>query len=190
MQFINKFFKTIFIILSILFFTALFYYQYQKMEKAGTIDKLLGKDKVCTNYSVTSTVNNNSNKNSEQNNSDINTSREGKSLIKNNNYDEYYNKFNFDNFFLLYEGEQNSYAINQVLDRLIKNIDDPLYSKPMVSFRNFNNLSNSEIGPNNLKEYRNVLNEAKNSSQSGTFNVSFGYNNIKTIVNKIIIEKN
>ena len=90
----------------------------------------------------------------------------------------------------MYEGEQNSYAINQVLDRLIKNIDDPLYSKPMVSFRNFNNLSNSEIGPNNLKEYRNVLNEAKNSSQSGTFNVSFGYNNIKTIVNKIIIEKN
>ena len=90
----------------------------------------------------------------------------------------------------MYEGEQNSYAINQVLDRLIKNIDDPLYSKPMVSFRNFNNLSNSEIGPNNLEEYRNVLNEAKNSSQAGTFNVSVGYNNIKTIVNKIIIEKN
>lgn len=189
-NYIKKFFKFLFILLVILFFSALGYYQYQKMKQSGSIDKLLGND---TNYSSSSQNNDTgSNQNdSKSDTSDKNSSTSsGESLIKNNNYDEYYNKFNFDNVLLLYEGEQESSSTIEVLDRLIKNADDPLYTKPTVTFQNFNNLSNNEITENDLEEYKRVLNEAKNSLGNNKYIISFEYNKIKAIVNKIIITKN
>ena len=65
--------------------------------------------------------------NSEKDESDLrpeNASSDSNFFTEKQNYDDYYNKFNFDNFFLLYEGEQHAQETIIVINRLIKNIDD------------------------------------------------------------------
>lgn len=196
LKFIKKFFKIIFILILIIFFTSLAYYQYQKMKASGSLDKLLGKNNDISTTSQTSQQVTNYNNNSSENDSSKNNSDEsffsasGESLIKNNNYDEYYNKFNFDNVILLYEGNQESTTINELLDRLIKNADDPLYTKPTVNFPNNSNINTSDITSDDLELYKSRLNEAKNHLGNNTYTVSFEYNKFKAIVNKIIITKN
>lgn len=192
LKFIKKFFKMIFILILIIFFTALGYYQYQKMKASGSLDKLLGNKNNSNSSSISSQENNKSDttSNKDSSNDSSSSSTSGESLIKNNNYDEYYNKFNFDNVILLYEGKQESSTIKELLDRLIKNADDPLYTKPSVSFQNINGLSNNTITSENLEEYKMNLDNAKNLLGNNTYTVSFEYNKIKAMVNKIIITKN
>lgn len=193
LKIIKKFFKILFIIILIIFFSALGYYQYKKMKTSGSLYKLLGKTDNSSNISSVSTNSTTSNnlqnnveesKNSNKFSLDIiDFSSEGESLIKNNNYDEYYNKFNFDNVILLYEGNQENARIKELLDRLIQNADDPLYTKPAVNINGFN------IDSDNLENYKSDLRSVKNSLNSATYKVSFEYNKIKAIVNKIIITK-
>ena len=130
--------------------------------------------------------------NSEKDESDLrqeNASSDSNFFTEKQNYDDYYNKFNFDNFLLLYEGDQPAQETIIVINRLIKNIDDSLYSKPMVEFIGFNGLSTNAIGPGNLEEYRLVLNQAKADVKGHNCTIEFGYATLNSVVNKLIITK-
>lgn len=125
-----------------------------------------------------------------ENKKENSNSETDKFVVEKKNYDNYYNEFNFDNRLLLYEGKQSSSNTKAAINILIDNIDDSLYSKPIIAFENFDALSSNEITPENLEEYRNVLKQAKNSLENNTYNFSFEYNKFNTMINKIIISKN
>ena len=129
--------------------------------------------------------------NSEKDESDLrqeNASSDSNFFTEKQNYDDYYNKFNFDNFFLLYEGEQHAQETIIVINRLIKNIDDTLYSKPDVVLNNFG-LSQNTVTAADLENYKAVLKQAKSALGASGSNVSFEYNALKTMANKVIITK-
>ena len=93
-----------------------------------------------------------------------------------------------DNTILLYEGSQINEATHELLDILIKDADDTLYSKPTVVLNNFG-LSQNTVTAADLENYKAVLKQAKSALGSSGSNVSFEYNALKTMVNKVIITK-
>ena len=121
--------------------------------------------------------------------SNVSSSSDSNIFTEKQNYDDYYNKFNFDNFILMYEGEQIAQDVIVLMNRLIQDADDPLYSKPMVEFVNFNGLATTSIGPADLEEYKLVLNQAKADVKGSKCNIEFGYTKLNSIVNRITITK-
>ena len=104
-----------------------------------------------------------------------------------------YNTYNFDDSILLFEGEQKGNRIIELLDRLIKNADDDLYTNTKVTIRNINSSSETieySYNIDNKEEYKGKLNNVKNFINSdNNYIVSFGYSKYKSHVNEIIIEK-
>ena len=103
--------------------------------------------------------------------------------------DDYtYNKFNFDDRILFYEGEQYDEAVKTVLDLLIENANETFYDRTAVTATNFGgNVSISFNG--DVSEYQNSLRNLKNAVSSGMYDVSFKYAGIMTFVNEIVITK-
>ena len=194
MHFIKKFLKaclTLLIIALVVFSV----YRYYLLKKEGKLKDVFAKTEINQddyNLKVENTKNNTDSKKSSKEDEDKEkqeTTNGDKFVVEEKNYDGYYNQFNFDNRLLLYEGKQISEATKEAFNILIEDANDPMYSKPVVVFENFN-LTTKQITANNLDEYKYVLNAAKNSVGNGSCTFTFEYNNLKTYVNKIIITKN
>lgn len=99
--------------------------------------------------------------------------------------------FTLDDRILLYEGNQNSKFIKYLIDILIEDMDNKLYSKVDVRIENIDDSVNGDIKFENDKDrYSQVLHKLKEViSNDSNYNVKFEYNTIKTIVNKVIITK-
>ena len=165
------------------------------MKKEGKLEEVFAKAETNQNdyninvkYSESSSDSNKSSK-EDENSKKQESSNGDKFVVEEKNYDGYYNQFNLDNRILLYEGNQISEASKEAINILIEDADDPMYSKPIIVFENFN-LTTNEITANNLDEYKYVLSSAKNSVENSSCTFSFEYNTLKTYVNKIIITKN
>lgn len=197
MNFLKKFFKMIFVlaIIALIGFTG---YRYYKLKKEDKLKDVFAKNENIINdtyydsqaSSSKETTGNKSSSGEDELNKEEASSNSDKYVVEKQNYDGYYNQFNFDNRLLLYEGKQQSKGVKEAIDILILDASDDMYSKPTVVFENFSGLSSNEITVNDLEEYKNVLNQAKNSVGGSTCIISFGYNSLKTYVNKIIITKN
>lgn len=188
---IKKILKTLLIIV-LLLLIGIMSYRYQKLKEEGRLDEILASSKKDTVY-INSTdpykTSDASKNDSSEDDSNKNESSEGEFVLEKKNYDGYYNEFNFDNVLLMYEGDQNGKTTKEALERLIVDADDSLYTKPTVIFQNFNGLSKNEISAENLEEYKNVLNEAKNSIKNEIYNFTFEYSKFNAIVDTIIITK-
>ena len=186
----KKFMKTmgLFILLALVTFVGL---RYHSLKESGKLDDIwnLSKTKKDVVYTDGELADPYKQSNSGEETKDNSSSSDSNFFTEKQNYDDYYNKFNFDNFLLLYEGDQPAQETIIVINRLIKNIDDSLYSKPMVEFHNFNGLSTNSIGPADLEEYRLVLNQAKADVRGSICNIEFGYATLNSVVNKLIITK-
>lgn len=196
--YVKKVLKTILIILVILALGGICY-RYQQLKSEGKIEKVFSINKIPDYYKSEYSSNVQDNQieenieesNVEKNNSQVTSdSEESTFIVEEKDYDGYYYKFNFDNRLLLYEGVQSSKATGEAIDVLISDVDDLMYSKPTVVFRNFRGLSTNEITANNLDEYKNVLNQAKRSLGSSNYTFSFEYGKFNARVDKIIITKN
>lgn len=194
MHFIKKFLKSCLICL-IIALVAFSVYRYYLLKKEGKLDEVFAKAETNQNdYNINvknSESSSDSNKSSkeDENSKKQESSNGDKFVVEEKNYDGYYNQFNLDNRILLYEGNQISEASKEAINILIEDADDPMYSKPIIVFENFN-LTTNEITANNLDEYKYVLSSAKNSVGNSSCTFSFEYNKLKTNVNKIIITKN
>lgn len=191
MHILKKIIKVSFIILIILLISFVVY-RYYTLKKDGKLEK------VFSNFESSSISNESLSTSTPIFNVDEDLEKEEKKesthgeeyLVEEKNYDGYYNKFNLDTRILLYEGKNHPNAVKEVIDILIQDADDPLYLKPSVIFQNFHDLSTNEITENNLDEYKNVLKTARNSIGGSTCTISFEYNKLKTVINKVIITKN
>ena len=194
MHFIKKFLKACLtlLIIALVVFSVSRYYLLKKERKLKDVFAKTEINQDDYNLKVENTKNNSDSKKSSKEDEDKEkqeTTNGDKFVVEEKNYDGYYNQFNFDNRLLLYEGKQISEATKEAFNILIEDANDPMYSKPVVVFENFN-LTTKQITANNLDEYKYVLNAAKNSVGNGSCTFTFEYNNLKTYVNKIIITKN
>ena len=98
-----------------------------------------------------------------------------------------YNSFIFDDTLLVFAGEQNGKTVRQVLGRMIETASDDFYSNPSLTVKNFGYLDGTIIDDAN---YISNIQSVKNSiNDNNTYNISFGYNKLKSIANEVIIEK-
>ncbi len=196
MNFLKKFFKSIFV-MAIIALVAFSTYRYYKLKKEDKLKDVFSRSENTGNdfyYDYQETSNSSINSDSSEKNEDDkettnNVSNEDKYVVEKQNYDGYYNQFNFDNRLLLYEGKQQSKGVKEAIDLLILDADDDMYSKPTVIFENFN-LTTNKITSDNLDEYKYVLNSAKNTVGNSTCTISFKYNSLRTYVNTVVITKN
>lgn len=165
-------------------------FRYNKLKKDGSLDDIwnMSKTKQDVTYVEGELADPYRVSNSDDS-SNVSSSSDSNIFTEKQNYDDYYNKFNFDNFILMYEGEQIAQDVIVLMNRLIQDADDPLYSKPMVEFVNFNGLATTSIGPADLEEYKLVLNQAKADVKGSKCNIEFGYAKLNSIVNRITITK-
>lgn len=165
-------------------------FRYNKLKKDGSFDDIwnMSKTKQDVTYVEGELADPYRVSNSDDS-SNVSSSSDSNIFTEKQNYDDYYNKFNFDNFILMYEGEQIAQDVIVLMNRLIQDADDPLYSKPMVEFVNFNGLATTSIGPADLEEYKLVLNQAKADVKGSKCNIEFGYTKLNSIVNRITITK-
>ena len=99
-----------------------------------------------------------------------------------------YNAHNFDERFLMYEGEQYDGAVKNILEILISNSNENFYARTSVTAKNFGgNVTINYDG--DVIEYQNAIRNLENEVSSGMYDVSFGYAGIMTYVNEIIITK-
>ena len=194
MHHIKKFFKVLFII-ALICLIAFGVYRYQKLKKEGKLEEVFrASNETNSGMNGEEQIIGTTGSSSTTSNIDENKKSSGKDssrgyVVEDKDYDDYYNQFNFDNALLLYEGKQHNKATKEALDILIKDADDPLYSKPIVVFENFN-LSTNKITVSDLNQYKAVLKTAKDQVGSSYCTFTFGYNTLRTVVNKITITKN
>ena len=115
----------------------------------------------------------------------------GNSTVKGYKEDEEiydYNAHNFDEWFLMYEGEQYDGAVKNILEHLIENSNGTFYARTSVTSVNFGN--NSTIDYNgDVTEYQNNIRNLEEAVDGGTYDVSFKYGGFGTYVNEIVITK-
>ena len=115
----------------------------------------------------------------------------GNSTVKGYKEDEEiydYNVHNFDEAFLMYEGEQYDGAVKNILEHLIANSNGTFYARTSVTSVNFGN--NSTIDYNgDVTEYQNNIRNLEEAVDGGTYDVSFKYGGFGTYVNEIVITK-
>lgn len=171
-------------------------YRYKELKDSGKLEDVFASNKSSNGEldsstfadDTSSTSNSNNEENEEEESSETKTD-DRQFVVQEKNYEGYYNKFIFDNTLLLYEGDQTSSATIELVNRLIQNVDDSMYSKPTVELRNIGGLSANEVNQNNFEQYKQVLNEFKNVIGNSKYNISFEYAKFSSIVNKIIITK-
>ena len=102
------------------------------------------------------------------------------------NYD--YNTHNFDEAFLMYEGERYHDSVKDVLQHLIDNSNGTFYARTAVTAVNFgNNVTVKYEG--NLVEYQSAIQTLNDSVEEGLYDISFKYGGFGTYVNEIVITK-
>ena len=102
------------------------------------------------------------------------------------NYD--YNVHNFDEAFLMYEGERDYDSVKSVLIHLIDNSKGNFYARTAVTAVNFgNDVSIKYDG--NITEYQNQIQALNDSVEEGLYDISFKYGGFGTYVNEIVITK-
>ena len=70
---------------------------------------------------------------------------------------------------------------------MIETASDDFYSNPSLTVKNFGYLDGTIIDDAN---YISNIQSVKNSiNDNNTYNISFGYNKLKSIANEVIIEK-
>lgn len=115
----------------------------------------------------------------------------GNSTVKGYKEDEEiydYNVHNFDEWFLMYEGEQYDGVVKNILEHLISNSNGTFYARTSVTPVNFGN--NSTIDYNgDVTEYQNNIRNLEEAVNDGMYDVSFKYGGFGTYVNEIVITK-
>ncbi|MBQ7411216.1 MAG: hypothetical protein IJW20_07540 [Clostridia bacterium] len=171
-------------------------YRYKELKEAGKLEEVFASNSSSSGELDPSTFTDSSSSSSstsaEDNNSENNEETktdDRQFVVEEKDYEGYYNKFIFDNTLLLYEGNQTSSATLELVNRLIQNVDDPMYSKPTVVLENIGGLSANEVNQNDFEQYKQVLNEFKNVIGNSKYNISFEYAKFSSMVNKIIITK-
>lgn len=98
-----------------------------------------------------------------------------------------YNSFIFDDGLYMFDGEQNGEVVKDVLDRMIQDAADDFYSNPSLTVKNVGGISETflddESYVSNIEKIKKVIKD------TDIYNVSFGYNKLKTYANEVIIEK-
>ena len=162
---IKKIFKTILIIIIIILFILFFfavikpaYIQYKQNQPQVTVDtsgeRATSKDKE--------------------------KDKDNKKEIESEEFE--YNPFTFDDRILLYEGNIDAEAMTRLINVLIEDIDNQMYSKVDV------NINGTEISYENEENYTNVLKDFRNSiSANGKYFVEFEYSTLNAVVDKVII---
>lgn len=165
---IKKIFKTILTIIIILLFILFFfavikpaYIQYKQNQPQVTVDKsgerATSKDK------------------------EKDKDKDNKKEIESEEFE--YNPFTFDDRILLYEGNIDAEAMTRLINVLIEDIDNQMYSKVDV------NINGTEISYENEENYTNVLKDFRNSiSANGKYFVEFEYSTLNAVVDKVIIK--
>lgn len=165
---IKKIFKTILIIIIILLFILFFfavikpaYIQYKQNQPQVTVDtsgeRATSKDK------------------------EKDKDKDNKKEIESEEFE--YNPFTFDDRILLYEGNVDAEAMTRLINVLIEDIDNQMYSKVDV------NINGTEISYENEENYTNVLKDFRNSiSANGKYFVEFEYSTLNAVVDKVIIK--
>lgn len=113
-----------------------------------------------------------------------------KEVIKGYKKDEEYNynAHNFDEAFLMYEGDQNDGGVKNVLEHLIDNSNGDFYARTSVRADNFAN--NVRIDYNgDVNEYQNSIRNLISEVKDEKYEISFGYGTLHSYVNEIIITK-
>ena len=163
---IKKIFKTILIIIIIILFILFFfavikpaYIQYKQNQPQVTVDtsgeRATSKDKE--------------------------KDKDNKKEIESEEFE--YNPFTFDDRILLYEGNVDAESMTRLIDVLIEDIDNQMYSKVDV------NINGTEISYENEENYTNVLKDFRNSiSANGKYFVEFEYSTLNAVVDKVIIK--
>lgn len=115
----------------------------------------------------------------------------GNSVVKGYKEDEEkydYNVHNFDEWFLMYEGEQNEESVKSILEHLIANSNGSFYARTSVTAVGFG--GNNTINYNgDVGEYQREIMEMKSHVTDGKYEISFKYAGIMTYVNEIVITK-
>ncbi len=195
----KKFFKVIFIVLLICL--AVFcLFRYNELKKSGKLGEVFSKTKENTNFidnyedyanskeTATDAIKKQKEESKEEIKEEVKKDGEGY-VVEEKNYDDYYNKYNFDNVLLLYGGKQDFGAMKEVMERMVLTSEDPLYSKPTVVFNNFSGLSSNTITYENREQYVNVLKQARDGLTDGFYKIEFDYTKLNAQVNKVIITK-
>lgn len=99
-----------------------------------------------------------------------------------------YNVHNFDEWFLMYEGEQYDGAIKNILEHLISNSNGTFYARTSVTPVNFGNSSTIDYN-GDVTEYQNNIKNLEEAVSGGMYDVSFKYGGFGTYVNEIVITK-
>ena len=202
-QVIKKVFMILLIIAAI-FGAVLVAKRYEDLKDSGKLDKVFNNEKNSDDgefgpldYLEAKKDNNNNDSKNEMNEKkeeseevvQENKKDDREFIVEEKDYEGYYNKFIFDNTILLYEGNQTGNATRELVDILIKNVDDPMYSKPIVELRNIGGLSANVVNESNFDLYKQVLNQFKKQLGNNTYEVLFEYAKFSSVVNKIIITK-
>lgn len=99
-----------------------------------------------------------------------------------------YNPIDFDEWFLMFEGENNEAAIRNVLEHLLENSNGNFYARTSVTAVGFG--QNNTVSYNgDLASYQNGIQEMINNVIAGTYEISFKYAGIMTYVNEIVITR-
>ena len=153
---------------------------------------VIDKDFSFKSYSESKNENNKSVANSEINEKNIEGNIIENSTIGNfkETDEKYHNDYdlNFDEFFLMYEGEQTEETVKIVLEHLISNSEEDFYNKTSVTSVNFgDNVTIKYDG--DAEQYRNGIRELNNKVIEGLYDISFKYGGFGTYVNEIVITK-
>ena len=168
------------------------------LEKALTmLEEKFGKNEKDIVMSASDIFDNNKNNSNQGTNKDSNSennsagdsngndkSKDGNNSNNSTNKEIKYSPFNLDDVVLLYEGRKKGSSVKELLNRLVDNTEQTLYS--YVTVTAFGNKIVFEDKDAYVSQLKNIINSVDDSS---FYDISFGLNSTKTIVNEIIIEK-
>ena len=98
-----------------------------------------------------------------------------------------YNSFVFDDRLLMYEGEQKGSKVKTVLETMIQDAADEFYSNPSLTVQNIGEMEGTFLDDEAYVSNVTAVKDAINDDEM--YNISFGYNKLKTSANEVIIEK-
>jgi len=99
-----------------------------------------------------------------------------------------YNVSNFDEWFLMYEGEQYDGAIRNMLEHQIENSKGNFYARTSITAVGFAD-DMAIVYEGDVEAYQKAIREMEDALIQGTYEVSFKYAGIMTYVNEIVITK-
>lgn len=99
-----------------------------------------------------------------------------------------YNSFIFDDRLYMFEGKQSGENALVVLNTMIEDATEDFYSNPSLTARNIGGITGTFLDGESYISNLTAVRDAINSGD--TYNISFGYNKLKTYANEVIIEKN